>query len=109
MPEPDGARRFSLTDHPWYRLLHGQVHERIITILDINQPPGFQRATSSPSPRVLLSQNRQVRPRAPEPPSHGKTGRLAGEVPLPLREHPPASSQASPNSPPGRGKSRLLS
>src|SRR6266568_4258847 len=43
VPEPDTTGRLSLPNQPGYRLLHSQVHERIIPILDIDQPPGFRQ------------------------------------------------------------------
>src|SRR5467141_4901930 len=41
MPEPNSVRDFSETYCPWYRFLDRQVHERVVSEFDVNQPPSL--------------------------------------------------------------------
>src|SRR5207245_1017261 len=65
MPETNSVRSLTLTNSPRNSLLYAHVHERIVPVLQIDEPPSLHQATNSPgfAASIALTKSSGATPR----------------------------------------------
>src|SRR5437870_3826670 len=96
MPETNSVWSLTLTNRTRNSLLHAHVHERIVSVLHIDQSPSLHQDPDSPgfAASIALTKSSGATPR-PVHQSLGRNDPPEASAHSPSTGHPPASSLAS--------------